>query len=192
MTSTNGIATERHRHRQSNTKNREESVMCVCVFLATSSLKNATHSPAPFQALRSPYSSISPFLRLLSISFFSFTFVVLWSWSTMAPQSAFNLVFLPFISITVFPVFTPPPLFFIQCIYLLTAFAYFNLLSTTPFPWISHLHVSPFWTLSIFLAHQAVMNSPSTFWFLALCCSISKPRVKTPFCAWLQQVLQND
>lgn len=91
-----------------------------------------------------------------------------------------------------FPFLLPPPLFFIQCIYLLTAFAYFNLLSTTPFPWISHLHVSPFWTLSIFLAHQAVMNSPSTFWFLALCCSISKPRVKTPFCAWLQQVLQND
>lgn len=29
MTSTNGIATERHRHRQPNTKNREESVMCV-------------------------------------------------------------------------------------------------------------------------------------------------------------------
>lgn len=47
--------------------------------------------------------------------------------------------------------FYSPP-FFIQCIYLLTAFAYFNLLSTTPFPWISHLHVSPFWTLSIFFS----------------------------------------
>lgn len=31
MTSTDGIATERHRHKQPNTKNREKSVMCLCV-----------------------------------------------------------------------------------------------------------------------------------------------------------------
>lgn len=152
MTSTNGIATERHRHRQPNTKKQGgicDVCLCVSGHLVIKECDTFTCSLSSTPLPLFQHFPVSP-------SAFHFLFFLHLCCSLKLEYNGSSICFQ-----FGFPAFhfhhglsrfySPPP-FFIQCIYLLTAFAYFNLLSTTPFPWISHLHVSPFWTLSIFFS----------------------------------------
>lgn len=122
-------------HKRENRKNREESVMCVCVCPATPSLlKSATHSPALFQ---SP-SLITPFIPAFpgfSICFSISSFLLHLCCSLKLEYNGsvcFQFSFPAFHFHHSLPHFSSL-LLLIWCIYLPAPFAYFNLFSMTSF-----------------------------------------------------------